>query len=225
MRKFLLIICILFGTLPVSLAQLESRMDSISYTLGVDVGTNLSKFGLGINQEVFQKGFMDALNDEMLLLDEPKRQALMQEFQVMIREAQQAQQKQKSMKAKEEGIAFLAANKEKEGVVELPSGLQYKELRAGEGESPTKSNRVEVHYEGKLINGNIFDSSYQRGETITFGVTQVISGWTEALQLMKPGAKWQLFIPSDLAYGDRGAGRDIPPGATLIFDVELISVQ
>lgn len=225
MRKFLLIICILFGTLPVSLAQFESRMDSISYTLGVDVGINLSKFGLGINQEVFKQGFMDAFNDEMLSLDEPQRQALMQEFQVMIREAQQAQQKQKSMKAKEEGKAFLAANKEKEGVVELPSGLQYKVLREGDGESPTTSNRVEVHYEGKLINGNIFDSSYQRGETITFGVTQVISGWTEALQLMKPGAKWQLFIPSELAYGDRGAGRDIPPGATLIFDVELISIQ
>ncbi|MEM6766487.1 MAG: FKBP-type peptidyl-prolyl cis-trans isomerase [Bacteroidota bacterium] len=224
MRKIPLVICLFLGTVSSLLAQFDTKMDSISYTLGVDVGTNLSRTGLEINQEIFKKGLMDSFAGDVLSLDEDQRVALMQEFQVMVRDAKEAQQKQKSMKAKEEGKAFLAANKAKEGVVELPSGLQYKVLEAGEGSSPTTADRVEVHYEGKLIDGTVFDSSYKRGETITFGVTQVIAGWTEALQLMKPGDKWQLVIPSDLAYGDRGAGRDIPPGATLIFDVELISI-
>lgn len=224
MRKIPLVICLFLGAVSSLLAQFDTKMDSISYTLGVDVGTNLSRTGLEINQEIFTKGLMDSFAGDVLSLDEDQRVALMQEFQVMVRDAKEAQQKQKSMKAKEEGKAFLAANKAKEGVVELPSGLQYKVLEAGEGSSPTTADRVEVHYEGKLIDGTVFDSSYKRGETITFGVTQVIAGWTEALQLMKPGDKWQLVIPSDLAYGDRGAGRDIPPGATLIFDVELISI-
>ncbi|MEM9933232.1 MAG: FKBP-type peptidyl-prolyl cis-trans isomerase, partial [Bacteroidota bacterium] len=196
MRKIPLVICLFLGAVSSLLAQFDTKMDSISYTLGVDVGTNLSRTGLEINQEIFTKGLMDSFAGDVLSLDEDQRVALMQEFQVMVRDAKEAQQKQKSMKAKEEGKAFLAANKAKEGVVELPSGLQYKVLEAGEGSSPTTADRVEVHYEGKLIDGTVFDSSYKRGETITFGVTQVIAGWTEALQLMKPGDKWQLVIPS-----------------------------
>ena len=126
---------------------------------------------------------------------------------------------------KASGEAFLAENAKKEGVVTLPSGLQYKVLVSGNGASPKASDSVECHYEGRLISGTVFDSSYQRGETATFGVTQVIAGWVEALQLMKEGDKWQLFIPYNLAYGERGAGAQIPPFATLIFDVELIKVK
>jgi FKBP-type peptidyl-prolyl cis-trans isomerase len=126
---------------------------------------------------------------------------------------------------KKEGEAFLAANKSKPGVVTLPSGLQYKILTAGTGPKPTATDSVNCNYRGTLIDGKEFDSSYKRGKPVTFPVTGVIKGWTEALQLMPVGSKWQLFIPSDLAYGDRGAGADIGPGATLVFEVELISIE
>jgi len=128
-------------------------------------------------------------------------------------------------KNKKDGDAFLAENKGKEGVVALPSGLQYKILKAGDGEKPKSTDTVVCNYRGTLLNGKEFDSSYKRGQPATFPVSGVIKGWTEALQLMPVGSKWQLFIPPDLAYGDRGAGNDIAPGATLIFEVELLSIQ
>ena len=127
--------------------------------------------------------------------------------------------------AKQEGEAFLAENAKKDGVVTLPSGLQYQVLREGDGRKPSATDQVECHYEGTLINGQVFDSSYRRGETATFGLNQVIKGWTEGLQLMQEGAKYRFFIPYQLAYGERGAGQSIPPFATLIFDVELVKVK
>jgi len=133
--------------------------------------------------------------------------------------------KQQGEKNKKEGEIFLEANKKKEGVQTLPSGLQYKVLKAGAGKKPTATDTVTVHYRGTLIDGKEFDSSYQRGKPVTFPVNGVIPGWTEALPLMEEGAKWELFIPSNLAYGERGAGRDIGPNATLIFEVELISIE
>jgi FKBP-type peptidyl-prolyl cis-trans isomerase FklB len=140
--------------------------------------------------------------------------------------AKQAETMQKlSEKNKADGEKFLAENAKKEGVKTLPSGLQYREITPGKGKSPKDTDTVSTHYKGTLIDGTEFDSSYKRGEPVTFPVSGVIAGWTEALQLMKEGAKWQLFIPSNLAYGDRGAGREIGPNATLIFEVELISVK
>jgi len=147
-----------------------------------------------------------------------------EEANLYIQDYFQKHQAKSSMNNTEEGKLFLEANKTKDGVVELPSGLQYKVLVAGEGDSPTAADQVRVHYTGTLINGTVFDSSVERGESIVFGVSQVISGWTEALQLMKPGAKWVLYIPSELAYGAQGAGGVIGPNSTLIFEVELLEV-
>src|SRR5208282_3574512 len=151
--------------------------------------------------------------------------AVLTEVQNEVHKEQQEKAHQAAATNKTEGEAFLAANKSKDGVVTLPSGLQYKILTAGTGPKPTASDSVVCNYRGTLINGTEFDSSYKRGQPATFGVGQVIKGWTEALQLMPVGSKWQLFIPSSLAYGERGAGADIGPNATLIFEVELVSIQ
>jgi FKBP-type peptidyl-prolyl cis-trans isomerase len=142
-----------------------------------------------------------------------------------LRKKQELLTQQASETNKKEGDAFLAANKTKEGIVTLPSGLQYKVLQDGTGPKPTTTDTVSVNYRGALLNGTEFDSSYKRGQPASFGVGQIIKGWTEALQLMSVGSKWQLFIPPDLAYGPRGAGRDIGPNATLVFEVELLSIQ
>jgi FKBP-type peptidyl-prolyl cis-trans isomerase FklB len=149
----------------------------------------------------------------------------MTQFQNETRKAQEEKMQQASMTNKKEGTAFLEANKTKEGVKVLPSGLQYKVLKEGTGPKPSAADTVVCNYRGTLIDGKEFDSSYKRGEPATFPVNGVIKGWTEALQLMPVGSKWQLFLPADLAYGDRGAGADIGPGATLIFEVELMSIQ
>jgi FKBP-type peptidyl-prolyl cis-trans isomerase FklB len=149
----------------------------------------------------------------------------MMAVQAEYRQQQQERMQQLGAANKTEGETFLAANKAKDGVVTLPSGLQYKILKAGAGPKPAATDTVTVNYRGTLINGTEFDSSYKRGQPATFGVTGVIKGWTEALQLMPVGSKWQLFIPADLAYGERGAGADIAPNATLIFEVELLSIK
>ncbi len=220
---FIALTAIIWPFLLTSQVQLNNYQDSISYAIGKDVGDNLAETGIELNLELIKQGMQEGLNkSENPTLSSSIVNSLINKFR---QEAKLNLNRNIIMEQKKQGQAFLAENAKKEGVVVLPSGLQYKELKAGEGTSPLATDKVTVHYEGKLINGTVFDSSYQRGAPATFGVRQVISGWTEALQLMKPGAKWQLFLPSDLAYGDRGAGRDIPPGATLIFDVELISVN
>ena len=194
-------------------------MEKVSYALGMNIANSILASGVkDLNIDEFAKAVKAVLSNEQTAMSMQESQAVLQDFFTKL-EAEQT----KMFKA--EGEAFLAENAKKEGVVTLPSGLQYKVLNAGSGKSPKASDSVECHYEGRLINGTKFDSSYDRGETATFGVTQVIAGWVEALQLMKEGDKWQLYIPYNLAYGERGAGAQIPPYTTLIFDVELVKVK
>ena len=194
-------------------------MDKVSYALGMSIANNIMASGVnGLNVEEFVKAITTYMAGEEPAMTPAEAQQVLNDYFTKLQEEQTA-----ALKA--EGEAFLAQNAKNEGVVTLPSGLQYKVLKSGNGATPKASDSVECYYEGRLISGTVFDSSYQRGETATFGVTQVIAGWVEALQLMKEGDKWQLFIPYNLAYGERGAGAQIPPFATLIFDVELIKVK
>ena len=200
---------------------LKSQKDKVSYIIGMDIGTNLKKQSIDIDTNIFAKGVKDALSGGKPLLTEQEIQETMVAFQKEV----MAKQAEVGKKNKAEGEAFLAENKKKEGVKTLPSGLQYKVIKVGTGKKPKSTDIVIVHYRGTLINGTEFDSSYKRGQPVNFQVSGVIPGWTEALQLMQEGAKWQLFIPPNLAYGEQGAGRDIGPSATLIFEVELVSIQ
>jgi len=205
--------------------KLSTEQQKLSYAVGSDIGKNLQNTGVEIDGEMLVRGLMDALNKEEIALSNEEVASLMQQFQKTVMEAQQKKKEADIGIHKKEGIAFLEKNKKAKGVQTTASGLQYKVIKEGKGESPLATSTVKVHYEGRLLNGTIFDSSYQRGEPTEFPLNRVIPGWTEGVQLMKPGAKYTFFIPSDLAYGDRGAGASIPPGATLIFDVELLSVQ
>lgn len=193
-------------------------MDKVSYALGMSIGHQLQQMNAtDLNIDDFAQAITDVFNGDAKLSD-AEAQAAVQDFF-----SRKAEEQAKAAKA--EGENFLAENAKKEGVKTLPSGLQYKVLREGNGRKPSATDKVECHYEGTLINGEVFDSSYRRGETATFGLNQVIKGWTEGLQLMQEGAKYRFFIPYDLAYGERGAGQSIPPYAALIFDVELIKVK
>ena len=194
-------------------------MDKVSYALGIGIGRQLADMGANdIVTEDFAAAMKDVLTGAQLQIDETEAQAMVQEYL-----QRKGEERLKNVKA--EGEAFLAENAKKEGIVTLPSGLQYQVLQEGNGKSPKATDQVKCHYEGTLINGKVFDSSYRRGEPATFPRNGVIAGWTEGLQLMKEGAKYRFFIPFNLAYGTRGAGQDIPPYATLIFDVELIEVK
>ena len=197
---------------------LTTTKDKFSYALGMDLGERLRRASAEVDTALLLRGLKDALAGEKTLLTDDEARATMNEESMILR-------KQREEANKQEGEAFLAANKTKEGVVTLPSGLQYKILQAGTGPKPTATDSVVCNYRGTLIDGKEFDSSYKRGQPATFPVSGVIKGWTEALQLMPVGSKWQLFIPSDLAYGPRGQGRDIGPNAALIFEVELLSIQ
>lgn len=193
-------------------------MDKVSYALGIGIGRQLADMGANdIVTEDFAAAMKDVLTGAELKIDEAEAQALVQEYL-----QKKGEEKVKAVKA--EGENFLAENAKKEGVVTLPNGLQYQVLKEGNGKSPKATDQVKCHYEGTLINGKVFDSSYRRNEPATFPLNGVIAGWTEGLQLMKEGAKYRFFIPFNLAYGTRGAGQDIPPYAALIFDVELIEV-
>lgn len=193
-------------------------MDKVSYALGMSIGRQLQQMNAAeVNVDDFAQAIKDVFASKTSLTDSEAQQTVQDFFQRKAEEQAGA--------AKAEGEAFLAENAKKEGVVSLPSGLQYQVLREGDGRKPAATDQVECHYEGTLINGQVFDSSYQRGQTATFGLNQVIAGWTEGLQLMQEGAKYRFFIPYHLAYGERGAGQSIPPFATLIFDVELVKVK
>lgn len=193
-------------------------MDKVSYALGMSIGHQLQQMNAtDLNIDDFAQAITDVFNGDAKLSD-AEAQATVQDFF-----SRKAEEQAKAAKA--EGENFLAENAKKEGVKTLPSGLQYKVLREGDGRKPSATDKVECHYEGTLINGEVFDSSYRRGETATFGLNQVIKGWTEGLQLMQEGAKYRFFIPYNLAYGEHGAGQSIPPYAALIFDVELIKVK
>jgi FKBP-type peptidyl-prolyl cis-trans isomerase FklB len=208
---------------------LTTREQKFSYAVGMNIGSglsaNLKKQSVDVDANLVAQGLKDALSGGKTRLTEEEAKAVLTEVQNEIAKQRQEKLKETSDKNKAEGEAFLAANKGKEGVVTLPSGLQYKILTTGTGPKPTATDSVVCNYRGTLINGTEFDSSYKRGQPATFGVGQVIKGWTEALQLMPVGSKWQLFVPSSIAYGERGAGAEIGPNATLIFEVELLSIQ
>lgn len=208
---------------------LESLMQKSSYVIGTDIGGRFSSQGLEIDLDALSAGIGDAVagNEPRLTEDEAKDalQAFVEQQQSKMAERQQSAQADRDRMAEQnriEGAAFLEANQAKDGIVITESGLQYKIVEPGDGATPTAEDVVQVHYRGTLLDGTEFDSSYARGEPAEFPVTGVIAGWTEALQLMNEGAKWELYIPAELAYGERGAGGDIGPNAVLIFEVELL---
>ena len=205
--------------------ELTTPKQKGSYALGMNVGTGMRKQGVGeaVDPALVARGLRDALSGGKTAMTEDEMRAALQQLATEVRTAQDAKNKEAGAANRKEGEAFLAANKSKEGVKVLPDGLQYKVLTEGSGPKPAASDTVTVNYRGTLIDGKEFDSSYKRGQPASFPVGGVIKGWTEALQLMPVGSKWQLFIPADLAYGDRGQG-DIAPGDTLIFEVELLSI-
>ena len=213
------------AALAADVPELKGDRDKISYSIGMDIGGNLKRGSVEVDPDILAKGVKDSYGGGKTLLTEDEARQTIADFQKTLM-AKRAEAMQKlSEKNKADGEKFLAENAKKEGVKVLPSGLQYKEITPGKGKSPTKTDTVTTHYKGTLIDGTEFDSSYKRGQPATFPVSGVIPGWTEALQLMKEGAKWQLFVPSNLAYGEKGAGQVIGPNATLIFEVELVSVK
>lgn len=211
---------------PAANSPLKTEKDKVSYAIGMNIGENFKRQGIEIDDAMFLQGLKDvAAGGKTLLTDEEARTVLTQ-YQGELRARMEQKQKEAAETNKKEGAAFLDANKAKPGVVTLPSGLQYKILKEGTGPKPTATDTVVCNYRGTLIDGKEFDSSYKRGQPATFPVSGVIKGWTEALQLMPVGSKWELFIPSDLAYAERGAGGgEIGPNSTLIFEVELLSIQ
>ena len=205
---------------------LTTEKDKLSYAMGMDLGAQLKTRSVEIDPAVFGRGLADALAGGKTLLTEEEAKAVITELQkaMMVKQAEAARLAGEKNKA--DGEAFLAANKAKEGVVTLPSGLQYKVLKAGDGRKPTEADTVECQYRGSLVDGTEFDSSYRRGQPVTLKVKGgVIPGWAEALLLMPVGSKWQFFVPPQLAYGERGAGRDVGPNATLLFEVELLAIK
>jgi len=206
-------------------ADLKTTQDSVSYIIGTSIGRNLKAQKVQVSLNQLARGIQDAMDSSTLLITDEQAQRIMGEFQQQMIARQEEEAHAAGEIHRKEGEAFLAENKTKAGVKVTASGLQYKVIKMGTGPKPRADQTVTVHYSGRTIDGKEFDSSYKRGEPTTFGVGQVIKGWTEALQLMPVGSKWELYIPADLAYGDRGAGQLIPPGATLIFEVELLSVK
>jgi len=209
-------------------SELKTDKEKASYAIGMNVGANIGKGlereGIELDQAMFFRGMKDALVGDKLLMTDDEAKAAFTAYQKEAHEKQEAKMKVLGEQNKKAGEAFLAANKSKEGVVTLPSGLQYKIEKQGKGPKPVSSDTVECDYRGTLIDGKEFDSSYKRGKSLSIPVTGVIKGWTEVLQLMPVGSKYQVFVPSDLAYGARGPA-EIGPDATLIFEIELLSIQ
>ncbi|HUO14292.1 MAG TPA: FKBP-type peptidyl-prolyl cis-trans isomerase [Verrucomicrobiae bacterium] len=203
---------------------LKTDREKESYAMGMNLGTGLHRQGMMLDPALVARGIRDAQNGGKTLLTEEEAHEALTKLQGEVREKLESKSKGEDTSNRKAGEEFLAANKSKPGVVTLPSGLQYKILKEGTGPKPTADDTVSCEYKGTLIDGKEFDSSAKHGGPATFPVSGVIKGWTEALQLMPVGSKWELFIPADLAYGDRGAGADIQPGDTLIFDVELVSI-
>ncbi len=204
---------------------LTTEKDKTSYAIGLNIGKSLHRDSVDVDPNILLQGLKDALAGGKTLLTDDEAKAAMVALQNDVRKKQEEKMQQVGETNKKEGEAFLAANKTKEGIVTLPSGLQYKVLKEGTGPKPSASDSVVCNYRGTFLDNTEFDSSYKRGQPATFPVSRVIKGWTEALQLMPVGSKWQLFVPSELAYGQRGAGTDIGPNATLIFEIELVSIQ
>jgi FKBP-type peptidyl-prolyl cis-trans isomerase FklB len=229
MKRTVLAVVILMAAVPVmasaqEAAALKSDKDKLSYAMGMDLAGQLKANAVEIDPAIFAKGMQDLFAGKTLLTDTDAK-AIISALQKSMLVKRTSELQAAAAKNKKEGEAFLAANKAKAGVVTLPSGVQYKAITIGTGPKPTVEQNVVCNYRGTLIDGKEFDSSYKRGQPATFPVKGVIKGWTEVLQLMPVGSKWQVFIPSDLAYGERGAGADIGPNATLIFEIELVAIK
>lgn len=205
--------------------ELKDGKEKINYSLGYQIGGDFKRQGVELDPDLLVKGIQDAVGGAEPRISPQEMRKTLVELKKKVEADERKRRREKAEKNRAEGEAFLAANGKKEGVVTLPSGLQYKVLAAGKGPSPSPTDNVTVHYRGTLVDGTEFDSSYKRNEPATFGVDRVIAGWKEALPMMKEGAKWQLFVPSKLAYGEQGSGSKIPPNSALLFEVELISVR
>jgi FKBP-type peptidyl-prolyl cis-trans isomerase len=228
MKKTLLGLAIMgattFGYAAEPLKSLETQDQKVSYSFGLVLGKRMTNDMPDLDIDVFVQGLKDAFGGQAQLITDDQVAKILSDFQRDLQQKQFEEVQKVSSENKTVGAEFLSANKEKEGIVTLESGLQYKVLTEGKGPQPGPTDVVKVHYTGSLINGEVFDSSIERGQPVTFPVNGVISGWTEALQLMPTGSKWQLFIPSELAYGTNG-NRSIGPNETLLFDVELIGIE
>src|SRR6266705_2523460 len=224
MKRFILIVSASLLAFPLfgqeKSPQLKDQKDKVSYSIGMNIGANLSRQKVDINPDVLAAGIKDAIAGKTQLTQDQVKD-VMQQFE----KDMEQKQKQAGEKNKTDGVKFLEENKNKEGVKATASGLEYKVLKEGTGPQPKATDMVTVNYRGTLIDGTEFDSSYKRGQPATFPLNGVIKGWTEGLQLMKTGAKYQLFVPPNLAYGERAAGPDISPNSTLIFEVELLEVK
>ena len=229
----LLGLCVFSGLLMTPLASAADEASAAydnptakaGYSVGARIGAGLKSDDLGVSLEDVIAGLTDTFTGSPTKLSEEEQQAAILGLEEAALAKAMAERKAAGEVAKAAGEKFLTANKEKEGVKTLPSGLQYSVITEGDGDAPKATDTVTVNYKGTLVDGTVFDSSYDRGEPVSFPVNEVIPGWTEALQLMKPGAKWQLFVPADLAYGKEGAGNAIPPNAALVFDVELLKIN
>ena len=206
-------------------SPLKSQQDKVSYSIGLNIGRNLKGQGIEVAPDALIKGVRDVMEGNPPLLSDEEIRMVMFAFQMEQRARQQERSQQAGERNKREGEAFLARNRQKPGVTTAASGLQYKVITEGTGKSPSVNDTVTAHYKGTLIDGTVFDSSYDRGEPARISVSGVIPGWTEALQMMQVGAKWVLWIPAQLAYGERGAGQHIGPNTVLIFEIELIAIE
>jgi len=204
---------------------LKTDKEKQSYAMGMNLGIGLHKQDMTLDPAMLARGLRDAQSGTKTAMTEDEMRTAVQQFQTQVRQKMQASAQSQGAGNRKTGQEFLDANKSKPGVVTLPDGLQYKILKEGDGPKPTASDTVSCNYRGTLIDGKEFDSSYKRGQPASFPVSGVIKGWTEALELMPVGSKWELYIPADLAYGDRGAGQDIGPGQTLIFEIDLLGIQ
>lgn len=207
--------------MPAYAAKLESDIEKLSYSMGIFFGQSVARQDMGLDTPAFLQAVEDVLNNAELKMDKEEMQKILADFQ----KKEQEERAAAATSNKSDGEKYLAENKKKEGVITLESGLQYKVITTGEGEKPNADSNVEVHYRGTLIDGTEFDSSYARGESVVLGVGQVIKGWQEILPMMPVGSKWQIVVPSNLAYGERGAGGSIKPNSTLLFDIELIAIK
>jgi FKBP-type peptidyl-prolyl cis-trans isomerase FklB len=213
------------STAPATSTAPTSLQDQISYTIGVDMGKNLKTQNININPDMLAQGIKDGMAGGQMLMTQQQMDAALKQFQQQMVSKQQQQMQQMSAQNSKDGAAFLAKNKSQAGVVTLPNGLQYKVILAGNGNSPTANDTVTVDYEGSFINGQVFSSTYQQGQPVTFQISQVIPGWQQALKMMKPGAEWMVYIPSNLAYGEQGVGDTIGPNETLVFKIHLLTVN
>lgn len=221
----LFLIPISFPVLAQTEKPLQTEKDKISYVIGISIARSLAQIKDEIDLEKIVSGIQDQFHGKPIQVTDEESQVLMQEFSARMKKKQDQKNKELAQKATEEGTRFLAENRKREGVMTTDSGLQYAVLKQGSGPKPANTDRVKVHYKGTTIDGEEFDSSYKRGEPAAFSITGVIKGWTEALLLMNVGSKYKLVIPSDLAYGERGAGPKIGPNQVLIFEVELLGIE